>query len=100
MQALRNPNDPRQIQEVVNNVVKQFDNYGFVALRVSQTTTVIINGKINSGSLVVIQPIGSLAAAAYALGTTYVSAVGDGQFTITHPSATTERKFGYVIHGV
>ena len=97
MQALRNPNDPRQIQEVVNNIVKQFDNYGFVTLRNGQTRTVVENGKCNSISLVVLQPLNANAAGA--LATTFVTAQ-DNKFTITHANAATERNFGYVIYGV
>lgn len=96
MQALRNPNDPRQIQEIVNNIVKQFDNYGFFTLRNGQTTTVINNGKINSGSLVTIHPLNQAAKASSA----YTSAIADNQCTVTHENAATERKFGYVIYGV
>lgn len=97
MQALRNPNDPRQVQEVVNNIVKQFDNYGFVTLQTGQTTTVVTNGKCNSISVVQLQPMNEDAAGA--LATTWVTPQDD-QFTITHENAGTERKFGYVIFGV
>jgi hypothetical protein len=95
MQALRNPNDPRQVQEVVNNIVKQFDNYGIVTLQNASTSTVVENGKCRSVSVVVLQALNADAATT----NTHIEAQ-DNQFVITHDSGTTERKFAYVIFGV
>jgi len=97
MQALRNPNDPRQVQEVVNNIVKQFDNYGTVTLRKEETATIVQNGKCNSQSVVILQSLNADAAAA--ITTTHVEAQNN-QFTITHTNEITDRKFAYVIFGV
>lgn len=98
MQSLIRGDDPRQIKEIVNNIVKQFDNTGTVTLTASATTTVVKNTKVNVLSIVQLQATN--AAAAGAIATTFVSAKGDGQFTITHASATTDRNFDYVIFGV
>ena len=98
MQSLIRGDDPRQIKEIVNNIVRQFDNTGSVTLTNSSTTTILRNPKLNAMSVIQLQPTSS--AAATAIATTYVSAKGEGQFTITHASATTSRVFDYVIFGV
>lgn len=95
MQALTNPNDPRNVQTVVNNIVRQFDNVGSVTLTTG-TTTVVKNNKINPNSF-----IGLTANTANAQGVTFWITYSSGQFTINHPaSAATDRTFRYVIHGV
>ncbi|MCY1367495.1 hypothetical protein D9M69_544340 [compost metagenome] len=96
MQSLIRADDPRQIKEVVNNIVRQFDNYGSVTLTNGSATTVVINPKVNPLSVIFLQATNEAARAT----TTSVSAKGDGQFTITHASAETARTFDYVIFGV
>lgn len=98
MLAIRDENSPRQVKEVVNSIVKQFDNYGVVTLQNNATTTVVEAGKVNSKSMVLLQPMNDVAALVWPLA--YVSSVGNRTFTITHPSATTVRQYGYVIFGV
>ena len=96
MQSLIRGDDPRQVKEVVNNIVRQFDNYGSVTLTNGSTTTLVINPKVNPLSVVILQATNEAARSS----TTSVSAKGDGQFTITHASAATARTFDYVIFGV
>lgn len=98
MQSLLRGDDPRQIKEIVNNIVKQFDNTGSASLTSSTTSTIVRNPKVNPLSVIQLQPTTS--AAAGAMATTFVSAKGSGQFTIAHASATTARTFDYVIFGV
>lgn len=98
MLALRNPNDPRNVKEVVDALVRQFDNTGSFSLAVSQTTTVVRNPKINSLSKVFLEP--RTAAAKSSDATTWISSISDGQFVVSHTSATTDRKYDYVVFGV
>jgi hypothetical protein len=98
VQSIYNPDDKRQVQQVVNELVRQFDNTGSITLALSKTSTVVSNPKIRPDSVIVLQPRNTSAASIAA--TTFVSSKADGQFTITHPSSTTPRAFDYVIHGV
>ena len=98
MQSLIRGDDPRQIKEIVNNIVKQFDNTGSVTLTNSVTSTIVQNPKVNPLSVIQLQATSS--AAAGAVATTYISAKGNGNFTIVHASATTTRTFDYVVFGV
>lgn len=97
MQSIFNPDDKRAMQQVINDLVRQFDNYGSVTLATSTTTTTVSNPKVLPTSVIVLQAtnIGAAAVAA----STFVSSKTSGQFTITHTSATTARVFDYVIHG-
>lgn len=96
MQSLIRGDDPRQVREVVNNLVRQFDNYGSITLTNGSTTTVVLNPKVNPLSVIFLQATNEAARAT----TTSVSAKGDGQFTVTHASGATTRTFDYVIFGV
>lgn len=96
MQSIYNPDDKRQIAATINDLVRQFENTGSVTLTSSTTSTVVSNPKVLPSSVVMLRETSPAAFAAQA----YVSAKGNGQFTITHLSATTVRTFDYVIHGV
>ena len=98
MLALRNPNDPRNVKEVMDALTRQFDNLGTFDLASGATTTTVRNPKINSLSMVVLEP--RTLAAANAREQTFISSITDGQFVVVHPSATTLRTFDYVIFGV
>jgi len=96
--SISDPRNPAQVMTTVNQLVRQFDNTGTVTLANSATSTVVLNPKLNGLSKVVLEP--RTLAAAGAVATTYVSSISDGQFVITHASATTTRTFDYVIYGV
>ncbi|WVT74018.1 hypothetical protein QM996_02570 [Sinorhizobium chiapasense] len=96
MQSIYNHSDTRQMAQVINDLVRQFDNTGSVSLTNSTTSTVVSNPKVLPSSVVILQETSPAAFAAQA----YVSAKANGQFTITHLSATTTRTFDYVIFGV
>lgn len=98
MERVYNHTDTRQITTVLNQVVSQFDNTGSVSLANSTTTTTVSNPKINSQSKIFLQA--RTTAAATALASTFVSAINDGSFVITHASATTARTFDYVVFNV
>lgn len=97
MQSIYNPDDKRAMAQVINDLVRQFENTGTVTLS-NSTTTTVSNPKVLPTSVIVLQAtnIGAAAVAA----STFVSSKTNGQFTITHTSATTSRVFDYVIHGV
>lgn len=97
MQSIYNPDDKRAIAQTINDLVRQFENYGSVTLVTSDTKTIVSNPKVLPSSVIVLQP--TSIGAASAAPTTFVSSKSSGQFTITHTSATTSRVFDYVIHG-
>jgi hypothetical protein len=71
---------------------------GTVTLRASQTTTTVTAPNCGAGSVVLLSPTTSNAAAAIA--TTYVSTVAGGSFILTHASnAQTDKIFGWVCLG-
>lgn len=90
-------------QRKINTAIQQLEqgrlNVGATCtLRASQTTTTVAAPNCGAGSQVQLTP--KTANAAAALATTYVSAVGNGTFTITHASnAQTDRTFGYACIG-
>lgn len=98
MERVYNHTDTRQITNVLNQIAAQFDNTGSVSLANSTTTTTVSNSKINSQSKIFLQA--RTTAAATALSSTFISAVNDGSFVITHASATTARTFDYVVFNV
>jgi len=72
------------------------NSLGSVTLTPSTTTTVVSDRLAVSGSHVALCPLTANAAAA--LTTTYVSARGQGSFTLTHANAATaDRTFSYRI---
>jgi len=98
MQLPRDITDTRSLRIALEQIAKQFDNYGVVTLTPSATSTVVVNAKINSGSAIFLQPITANAGAAYA---TTIPTAGSGTLTLTHTStSTTDRTFRYLIMGV
>jgi len=96
MQSIYNPDDTRQMAQVINDLVRQFENTGSVTLTNSATSTVVSN------PLVMTSTVPNLIAAdANAKAEDwFIQSVGTGQFTIGHSSGMTTRKFYYVLHGV
>lgn len=71
---------------------------GTVTLTAGATTTTVAANNCADTSYVFLSP--TTANAAGAVATTYVSAVGNGTFTLTHANAATlDRTFGYVCLG-
>lgn len=99
MQIPSNLNDPHNLRIAFEQIVRAISNTtGSVTLRTSQTTTTVVQKKVNPNSVISLTPNSANAAAA--LATTYVVA-GSGQFVINHASATTtDRTYGYSIIGV
>lgn len=88
-----------QIATTVNELTKgRANNFGNVTLTASATSTVVADARIKSSMVVFLSPRTANAAGAW--GTTYISAVADGSFTITHANAATlDRDFWYHFHG-
>lgn len=90
--------DGREIAQAVRELATGATNAASsLTLAVSTTTTVVKDDLAVPGAWVFISPRSANAAASGA----YVSSVVRGQFTVTHPSATTtDRAFDYLIlHG-
>jgi hypothetical protein len=94
MERVYNHADSRQVATILNQVIQTMDgNTGAVTLTNSATTTTVANPKITAQSRIFLQARNANAATAGA----FVSTVSNGSFVITHASATTERKFDYLI---
>jgi hypothetical protein len=87
----------RRINTAINKIIEgRTDNYGSVTLTASTAQTVITpsGAQISENSAVFLTP--RTANAAAAISTTYVSAVANGTFTLSHASnAQTDRTFDY-----
>lgn len=81
----------KQLAEGRSNAV------GTVTLRADETTTTV-KCLCGQDSVVLLSPLSADAAAAFS--TTYVSAVSQGEFTLTHDnSSSTDRTFGFACLG-
>lgn len=91
--------DPFRIVQAVNELFQGRSNaIGECTLTASATSTVVSAENCGDESQVFLSP--KTANAAAALATTYISAVTNGSFTITHANnAQTDRTFGYVAIG-
>ncbi len=94
--------DEKDLRKIVfqhNEVTRGRSNAtGSVTLTVSSTTTDVTAQNCAAGSQVFLSPMTANAAAAVA--STYISAVANGSFTITHANnSQTDRDFGYVCLG-
>lgn len=88
----------RAITAILQMAAGRSNATGQVSLGASVTSTVVTATNCASSSVVFLFPMTAHAAAAVA--STYVSAVANGSFTITHASdTTTDRTFGYVCLG-
>lgn len=83
----------------LNEVIKgRQNNLGTVTLSAGVTTTTVTDTRIKLSMFIFLQAI--TANAAGAVANTYVSAVADGSFTLTHANtATMDRTFWYIFHG-
>ncbi|EXL04301.1 hypothetical protein [Brucella anthropi] len=96
MEGVYNPEDPKHVARVVNDLVRQFDNTGSLTLNTSATSTVVMNPKVVWSTVPFLIPANANAKAEQ----WWIESVGIGQFTVGHASSTTARKFYYVLHGV
>lgn len=92
--------DTFRIVQAIISLLRKWNASGQVTLRPNQTTTVVTKlistGVVNVaiGDEVMLSP--RTANAAAALATTYISAVGQGTFTITHANnAQADKTFGW-----
>lgn len=92
------PPDPREQRlHLIVHAIRQLaegrsNAAGQVTLTANQTTTLVTSDVIGTESVPQLTPASSSAAAEWAAGTIYVSAVAKGSFTITHAdSADTTR---------
>jgi hypothetical protein len=91
---------PREISEVVNNLVEgKSNNTGTVTLAVaSATTTTLYDERIGYDSVIVFMP--TTANAASAMTNIYVSAKTQGSATLTHSANTSaDKTYGYIVVG-
>jgi hypothetical protein len=91
---------PREISEVVNNLVEgKSNNTGTVTLAVaSATTTTLYDERIGYDSVIVFMP--TTANAASAMTNLYVSAKTQGSATLTHSANTSaDKTYGYIVVG-
>jgi hypothetical protein len=85
------------LRELANGRV---DSASEVTLTANAATTVVADPRVGPTTKVFLSPTTANAAAEQGAGTMYVSAKGDGTFTITHANnAQTDRGFDYVVLG-
>lgn len=91
---------PRQISDVVNNVMRgKLNNTNEINLTASQTTTTVTDYNVGDTSVILFMPTNADGATELASGSMYVSAQTKNQFTITHSNSTTTRSFKYCVIG-
>jgi len=61
------------------------------------TSTVVTDPRVGTDSIIVLMPTTAAAATEYGSGSLYVSARGDGTFTVTSSNTAAERLFDYAI---
>ena len=93
----RRERDLTRIIEIIQQLIEGRSNgAGQVTLRAGQTTTTVTSLVIAADSLPQLTP--TTANAAAALATTYISAVAQGSFTLTHANAATlDRTFNWQV---
>src|SRR5882672_10625670 len=93
--------DQRKVNTAINQLAQGRSNaVGTATLAAGTTATVVSAKNCGAGSVVLLSPLTAHAAAELAAGTLYVSAVGNGSFTLAHANnAQTDRAFGFVAVG-
>lgn len=90
--------EPREISEVVNNLVEgKSNNTGDFSTTESTTTTTIYNERIGYNSVILFTPMNDKAASEMAK--LYVSSLNKGYAVITHDSNAHVCNFKYIIVG-
>jgi hypothetical protein len=95
MQSVYNHTDTRQIMNVLNQVVSQFENTGSITLTTSTTTTVN-NPKVTSLSRVILQPRNANAASS----SHFISSISSGSFVIGHVAGAAGRILDYALYNL
>jgi hypothetical protein len=96
-----NERNPERLSQAIRELFEGRSNaVGTFNLADDPATSTVVEA-MNCGvdSQVLLMPRTADAAAALAAGDVYVSAVGQGNFTVTHPVDTSDREFGYVCLG-
>lgn len=89
---------PREISEVVNNLVEgKSNNTGNFTTTQSTTTSTINDERIGYDSVILFTPMNDKAAAEMA--SVYISALNKGSATITHGSHNFDCIFKYIVVG-
>jgi hypothetical protein len=89
---------PREISEVVNNLVEgKSNNTGNFTTTQSVTTSTINDERIGYDSVILFTPMNDKAAAEMA--SVYISALNKGSATITHGSHNFDCIFKYIVVG-
>jgi hypothetical protein len=89
---------PREISEVVNNLVEgKSNNTGNFTTTQATTTSTIIDERIGYDSVILFTPMNDKAAAEMA--SVYISALNKGSATITHGSHNFDCIFKYIVVG-
>jgi len=90
--------DPRQIAEIVNNLVEgKSNNTGEFSTTISTTTTTLSDERIGFNSVIVFMPLDSNSAAE--LGSIYFDTFAQGSCTVHHGSHGVSRNYRYIIVG-
>jgi len=96
----QNDSNPREIAEVVNNLIEgKSNNTGTITLAVaSATTTTIYDERIGANSVILLMP--KTASAVSVITSTYISATNKGNAVITHTANTVaDKTFRYIVVG-
>ena len=90
--------NPREISEVVNNLVNgKSNNTGYFSTTASTTSTIIYNERIGADSAIIFTPMNDKAASEMAK--LYVGTRTQGQAVIQHDSNAHVCEFMYIIVG-
>ena len=90
--------EPREISEVVNNLVEgKSNNTGSFSTTVNTTTTTLSNERIGFNSVIVIMPLDANSAAE--LKDVYFDTFAQGSCTVHHGSHGVSRNYRYIIVG-
>jgi hypothetical protein len=93
--------DPYKIVRAVRELFEGRSNaVGKLTLVANAASTTVATANCGAGSTVILTPITAHAAAEVAAGALYVSAVGNGSFTLAHASnSQADRTFLYACFG-
>jgi hypothetical protein len=97
----RDEKDQRKVNTAINELAKGRSNaVGTVTLTANAASTRVAAQNCGAGSVVLLSALTAHAAAELGNATIFVSAVGNGSFTLAHASnAQNDRTFGYVCLG-
>lgn len=88
----------RIVQAIIQLVNGRHNSSGQISLSINTTTTVVTAPNCSKGASPVLFPMTAHAAAA--LGTSWISSIDDGSFTLTHANNTqADRTFSWIATG-